>query len=75
MRLIAFVLLSLMIICSLGLSVLLTWSALALLLWNAFRARRDVYEVFNSARRIDRPSRHATTQRTERDPASPPEMA
>jgi hypothetical protein len=74
-RLISFVLLSLMIVCSLGLSILLTWSALALLLWNIFRARRDVYAVYNSARRLDRSSRHATTQRRERDPASPRETA
>jgi hypothetical protein len=53
-RAISFVLLSLLIVCSLGLSVLLTWSALALLLWNVFRARRDIYAVFNSARRLDR---------------------
>ena len=74
-RLISFVLLSLMIVCSLGLSVLLTWSALLLLLWNLYRARRDVYAVFNSARRLDRPPRHATTQRTERDPAPPSDTA
>ena len=43
MRLISFVLLSLMVVCSLDPSVLLTWSALALLLWNVFRARRDIY--------------------------------
>ena len=60
MRLISFVLLSLMIVCSLGLSVLLTWSALALLLWIVFRARRDIYAVFNAARRLDRSSHHAT---------------
>jgi hypothetical protein len=60
-RLISFVLLSLMIVCSLGLSILLTWSALALLLWNIFRARRDIYAVYDSAR-LDRSSRHATTQ-------------
>jgi hypothetical protein len=61
-RLISFVLLSLMIVCSLGLSILLTWSALALLLWNVFRARRAIYVVFTSARRLDRSSRHATAQ-------------
>jgi hypothetical protein len=49
-RLISFVLLSLMIGGSLGFSALLTWSTLALLLWNVFRARRDVYAVINSAR-------------------------
>ena len=72
-RLISFVLLSLMVVCSLGPSVLLTWSALALLLWNIFRARHDMYAVFNSARRLDRCSRHAETPRGERDPASPRE--
>jgi hypothetical protein len=61
-RLISFVLLSLMIVCSLGLSILLTWSALALLLWNVFRARRAIYLVFTSARRLDRSSHHATTR-------------
>jgi hypothetical protein len=61
-RLISFVLLSLMIVCSLGLSILLTWSALALLLWNVFRARRAIYIVFTSARRLDRSSHHATTR-------------
>ncbi len=70
-RLISFLLLSLMISGSLGLSVLLTWSTLALLLWNVFRARRDVYAVFNSARLFD-PSRHdEATKRSERDLASP----
>jgi hypothetical protein len=53
-RLISFVLLSLIIACCLGPSVLLTWSASALLLWNVFKARRDLYTVFNSARRLDR---------------------
>jgi hypothetical protein len=66
-RLISFVLLSLTIVCSLGFSILLTWSALALLLWNIFRARRDIYAVYNSARRLDRSSPCATTQRRERD--------
>jgi hypothetical protein len=60
-RLISFVLLSMMIVCSLGLPVLLTWSALALLLWNIFRARRDIYAVFYSARGLDRSSHHTTT--------------
>jgi hypothetical protein len=48
-RLISFVLLSLMIVCSLGLSILLTWSALTLLLWNILRARRDIYAGYDSA--------------------------
>jgi hypothetical protein len=53
-RLISFVLLSLIIVCSLGLSALLTWSALALLLWNGFRARGDIYAVLTSARLLGR---------------------
>ena len=61
-RLITFVLLSLLIVCAFGLSALLTWSASALLLWNVFRARRDIYAVFISARRLDRSSHRTTTQ-------------
>ena len=57
-RLISFVLLSLMIVCSLGLSALLTWSALALLLWNVVKARHEIYAVLTSARRLDRSCRH-----------------
>ncbi len=49
MHAISFVPLSLLTVCSFGLSALLTWSALALPLWNVFGARRDVYAVFNSA--------------------------
>jgi hypothetical protein len=74
-RLISFVLLSLIFVSCFGLPVLLTWSALAMLLWNVIIARRDIYAAFNSARRIDRSLRHATTQRTERDPALPRERA
>ena len=74
-RLISFVLLSLLVVCSLGASALLTWSALALLLWNLFRARRDIYAVFNSARRLDRSSPHVATPGRERDPTSPRETA
>ncbi len=68
--LISFVLLSMLIVCCLGPSILLTWSALALLMWNVFRARRDIYAVFNSAQRLDRSSRHAPTQRREGAPAN-----
>jgi hypothetical protein len=74
-RLISFVLLSLTIVCSLGLSILLTWSALALLLWNIFRARRDLYAVYNSARRLDRSSRHPTTSAKSAMQCHPREMA
>jgi hypothetical protein len=66
-RLVSFVLLSLMIGCSFGLSVLLTWSTLALLVWNVFRARHDIFAVFNSARCL---ARHATQSAgKKRDPA------
>jgi hypothetical protein len=68
-RLIAFVLLSLMIGCSLGLSVILTWSALALLMWNVFRARRDIYAAFNAARCSARQVKQPAS--TGRDPAPP----
>ena len=74
-RLISFVLLSVMVVCALGPSVLLTWTALALLLWNLFRARHDIYAVFNSARRLDRSVATPTTQHSERDPAWPRETA
>ena len=52
-RLISFVLVSLIIVSSFGLTVLLTWSALGLLLWTIFLARVDLYEIFKSSRRID----------------------
>jgi hypothetical protein len=68
-RAISFVLLSLLTVCSVGLSGLLTWSALALLLWNVFRARGDIHAVFNSAQRLDRSSHRATAQRGERNAA------
>jgi hypothetical protein len=69
-RLISFVLLSLIIVCSFGPSVMLTWSALAILLWNVFRARGDVYAVFKSARfksarRLDGSSRAGTVEQTQ----------
>src|SRR5262249_27346812 len=60
-RPISFVLLSIIIVCSVRLPVPLTWSALALLLWNIFRVRRDISAVFSSARRLDRSSHHTTT--------------
>ena len=75
MRAILFVQMSLLTVRSFGLSVLFTRSALALLLGTVFRARRDVYAGFNSAGRLDRSSRDATTQRRDRDPASPCETA
>jgi hypothetical protein len=53
-RLISFILFSLTVVASLGPAALLTWGALGLLLWNVFRARQDLYDVFTSARRIGR---------------------
>jgi hypothetical protein len=74
-RLISFVLLSLMIGSSVGFSALLTWSTLALLAWNVFRARRDVYAVSNSARLFGPSPRRTATQRTERHRSPPPVTA
>jgi len=53
-RLISFILLIILIACAVGTRAMTTWSTLALLLWNTFRARHDIYVVFKSARRIDR---------------------
>ena len=53
-RLISFMLLIVLIACAIGTSAMTTPSTLALLLWNAFRARHDIDAVFTSARRIDR---------------------
>jgi hypothetical protein len=55
-RLVSFVLLLGLFTACLGLAPLFTWSALALLLWNLFRARSDIWAVFRSARRLDRSS-------------------
>jgi hypothetical protein len=74
-RLISFVLLSVIVVCSIGPSVLLTWSALGLLLWNVFRARRDICAVVDSARRLGRSPRHEPTVHRDRGPASPREAA
>ena len=54
MRLISFIILIVLIACGVGAPAMTTWSTLALLLWNTFRARHDIYVVFKSARRIDR---------------------
>ena len=70
MRLISFVLLSTLVLCCLGPSVLLTSSAAALLLWNVFRARRAIYAVIRSGRRLDQMSPGATNLPA-RDPGPP----
>jgi hypothetical protein len=75
MRAILFVQMSLLTACSFDLSVLFTCSALTLRPGNVLKARRDVCAGFNSAGRLERSSRHATTQRRDRDPASPCETA
>ncbi len=54
MRLISFVILIAFIGFAVGFSAIFTWGALALLLWNIYRARNDIYSVLVSARRIDR---------------------
>jgi hypothetical protein len=67
------VLLSVLIVCAFGPSVLLTWTALALLLWNVFRARHEIYAVYNSARRLDQSLARPKTRHNERDPTRDPE--
>jgi hypothetical protein len=70
-RLISFMLLSVTLVCSVGVSALLTWSAVALLLWNVFRARHDLHAVITSACRLDRPFRFSAALHPEREPAPP----
>lgn len=53
-RLISFALMLLIMVCSLGLSAVLDWSAGLLLAWSVVRARHDISAVLNSARRLDR---------------------
>ena len=62
-RLISFMLLSVILICSMGPSVLLTWSAMAMLLWNVFRARHDIYAIISSGQRLDRSTSVSGTAR------------
>jgi haloacid dehalogenase-like hydrolase len=62
-RVISFVLLLVTLSCAFGPSVLLSWTAVALLVWNVYKARRDIYAIIMAARRIDRPSSHATAER------------
>jgi hypothetical protein len=51
-RLLSFILLAILIACSLGVTEVFTLGGLALLLWNLFRARRDILKVVTSARRL-----------------------
>lgn len=53
-RLIIFILLSAILACAVPATSVLTWSALALLLWNVFRARGDIRAALKVAHRLDR---------------------
>lgn len=52
-RLVAFLVLALLIGRSVGSAAYLNWTALALLAWNLFGARREIVTVLKSARRLD----------------------
>jgi hypothetical protein len=54
MRLVFFIIIASALSFSLGKSVLLHWSALALFLWCLFRARREIKAIVAAASRIDR---------------------
>ncbi len=55
-RLLFFVMLALLLAFSHGISLLLSWTALALLAWNLFRARQELAAVWTAAKRLDRPA-------------------
>jgi phosphoserine phosphatase len=55
-RLLFFILLSLLLAFCAGASVLASWTAAALLAWNVFRARQELLLAWTSARRLDRPT-------------------
>ena len=54
MRLLFFVVLLVITALTVGLNAILTWTTLALLLWNLYRARREVWSQLFAIRRIDR---------------------
>src|ERR1035441_7217850 len=66
-RAICFIMLGLLLARSLDVSAYTNWAALALLIWNPFRARREVRNVFSHARRLDRqaPDRPGTSSATD----------
>jgi glycosyltransferase involved in cell wall biosynthesis len=66
-RAICFIMLALLLARSLDVSAYTNWAALALLIWNPFRARREVRNVFSHARRLDRqaPDRPGTSSATD----------
>lgn len=53
-RLMFFMILTLLLLPSLGVMPLLEWTAVALLGWNLLRARKDLLSMVSAARRIDR---------------------
>lgn len=53
-RLMMFVVITGLMTSALGLHILLDWTALALLLWNVFKARHELKEIAAQAHRIDR---------------------
>ncbi len=53
-RLIAFMLFSVMVCLALGPKALFAWTTLALLAWNVFIARREIYRAIKASHRIDR---------------------
>lgn len=56
-RLMFFLVLALLLAAAVGLSALLNWTALALLVWNVYRARQELAAALFAARRLDRMSR------------------
>jgi hypothetical protein len=54
-RLLFFLVLALLLAISAGWTSLYSWTALALLAWNVFRARKDLATAWGAARRLDRP--------------------
>jgi glycosyltransferase involved in cell wall biosynthesis len=55
-RAVCFIVLTLLLGRALGVSAYLNWTALALLFWNLFRARREIRSVFANAQRLNRPA-------------------
>ena len=55
-RLLFFIVLGLLIAFEQGFSILLTWTAAALLAWNLYRARQELKTAYKTASRLDRAS-------------------
>lgn len=58
-RLLFFVVLTVLVAFAVGIETVWTWSALALLAWNLFRARRELLAMLRSAERLDKLRRPA----------------